>query len=94
MRNKNMNAISNIDLQKILQKMAIHIHNEAVEIRKIDNIPDGMLKIYADYIVYNAENNLYYAFHYVVHVDNQTERFFIVLQNQASEDEFLDSLEH
>jgi len=93
-----MNAVSsiiaNISLKKIVDLMAVYIHEQALEIRKENNIEDGHIKIYSDYVVYPTNNNEYYAFHYVVHVDNQSERFFIVSWTPSTEDEFLDSIKY
>ena len=89
-----MNTLSNVSLQKIVQAMAVHIHNECVQIRNEFPIEDGMLKIYSDYVVYPTEDNDYYSFHYVVHVNNQSERFFIVTWTPSTEDEYLDSIDY
>ncbi len=84
--------IENVDFKEIFQEIAIHVHNQAVQMRKDYDIPDGMIKLYADYLVCGTPNDEYYAFHYVVHVDNQSERFFIVTWTPATQDEFLDSI--
>ena len=84
----------NVSLKKIVELMAVYIHEQALEIRRENNIEDGHIKIYSDYVTYPTENNEYYAFHYVVHVDNQSERFFIVSWTPSTEDEFLDSIKY
>ncbi len=89
-----MNTISNVSLKKVIEQMAVYIHEQAVQIRKDFEIPDGILKVYTDFAIYATDENKYYAFHYVVHVDNQTERFFIVTWTKSTEDEYLDSLNY
>jgi len=89
-----MNILSNVNLKKILEVMSVYIHNQCVRIRKDFVIPDGELRLYSDYAIYPTDKNDYYAFHYVVHVDNQTERFFIVTWTPSTEDEYLDSIDY
>jgi hypothetical protein len=89
-----MDTLSNVSLQKVIHLMAIYIHEQAVDIRKNYVIEDGTLKIFSDYVVYPTDDNHYYAFHYCVHVDNETERFFIVTWTPSNEDEYLDSLKY
>ena len=89
-----MDTLSNVSLKKILEVMSVYIHNQCVQIRKDFQIPDGELKLYTDYAIYPTDDNKYYAFHYVVHVDNQTERFFIVSWTPSTEDEYLDSIDY
>jgi len=86
--------IANADLTKIIQQMALSIHSQCVEIRKEFEINDNQIRIYSDYVVYPTDDNIYYAFHYVVHVDNQSERFFIVSWTPSTEDEYLDSIDY
>jgi hypothetical protein len=88
-----MNTISNVDLQKITKQIAVTVHEQAVQIRKDYEILDGNIKLYSDYAIYGSEDDKFYAFHYVVHVDNQTERFFIVVWIPATMDEYLDSID-
>lgn len=87
-------TIVNVNLDSIIEQMAIYIHEQAVEIRKDFEIPDGIIKIYSDCIIYPTEDECYSAIHYVVHVDNKTERFFIVAWTPATLDEYLDSIKH
>ena len=87
-----MDTLSNVSLKKLIQLMAVYIHNQAVQIRKDYKIEDGMLKLYSDYVIYPTDENDFYSFHYVVHVDNQTERFFIVTWTPSTQDEYLDSI--
>jgi hypothetical protein len=89
-----MNTLSNVDLKKIIQQIAIYVHEQAVQIRKDYEIPTGTLKLYSDYLIYGTDDNEFYAFHYVVHVDSETERFFIVTWIPATQDEYLDSLNY
>lgn len=86
--------ITNVSLQKVIQQIAVYVHKQAMEIRKEVNIPDDELRIFSDYAIYATDNNDYYAFHYVVHVDNESEKFFIVSWTPATEDEYLDSLNY
>lgn len=88
-----MSELENVDLSEIIRQMSLNIHEYCVEIRKDNEIQDGRLIIYNDYVIYPASNKKYYTFHYVVHVDNQSEKFFIVTWNEATEDEYLDSLD-
>lgn len=85
-------VITNVSLSNIVYQIAVNVHEQAEEIRNKHKIPKGELKIYSDYAIYATDNNDYYAFHYVVHIDSKTERFYIVSWTPASEDEFLDSL--
>lgn len=87
-------VIANVSLTNIIQQIAVNVHEQAEEIRKKFDIPKGQLKIYSDYAIYATDNNDYYAFHYVVHVDSVNERFYIVSWTPATEDEFLDSLNY
>lgn len=85
-------VVTNVSLQNIFQQIAVNVHKQANEIRENETIPEGSIKIYSDYAIYATDDNEYYAFHYVVHVDNQTERYYIVSWTPATQDEFLDSL--
>jgi hypothetical protein len=87
-------VITNVSFQKIIQQIAVYVHEQAMEIRKEYDIPESELRIYSDYAIYATDNNDYYAFHYVVHVDSETEKFFIVSWTPATEDEYLDSLNY
>ncbi|MFA5366353.1 MAG: hypothetical protein WC333_00320 [Dehalococcoidia bacterium] len=89
-----MSALTNIELKKIIQQMAVYIHEQAVQIRKDFEIPPGTLKLYSDYAIYGTDDNEFFAFHYVVHVDNETERFFIITWTSATQDEYLDSINY
>lgn len=93
-----MNTISsvmtNVSLKKVIQEMAVYIHEQAVQIRKDIQIPDGELRLYSDFAIYPTDENNFYAFHYVVHVDNETEKFFIVSWTPSNEDEYLDSINY
>jgi hypothetical protein len=89
-----MYTISNVSLKKVIEQMSLYIHEQAVQIRKEFEIPNGELKVYADFLIYVTDDNQYFSFHYVVHVDNQTERFFIVTWTPATEDEYLDSINY
>jgi len=91
---KKISKMSNVDLQNIIEKIAIYVHNQCVEVRKEYDIKDGHIRLYSDYAIYPNDNNEYYAFHYVVHVDNKYDRFFIVSWTPATEDEYLDSIEY
>lgn len=88
-----METLSNVSLQKIVQQMATYIHAQAVDIRKNNEIADGKLVIFSDYVTYPTDDNVFYAFHYCVHVDNQSERFFIVAWTPSTEDEYLDGID-
>lgn len=85
-------VISNVSLQNIFQQIAVNIHNQANEIRKNESISNDSIRIYSDYAIYPTDDNEYYAFHYVVHVDNETERYYIVSWTPATQDEYLDLL--
>jgi hypothetical protein len=87
-----MITLHNLELQKIIEHMAIHIHEQAVQIRKDYEILPGMIKLYADFAIYCTDDNKYFSFHYVVYVDNKGERFHIVTWTPATQDEFLDSI--
>ena len=87
-------VIANVSLTNIIHHIAVNVHEQAVEIRKNFDIPEGQLKIYSDYAIYATDNNDFYAFHYVVHVDRVSERYYIVSWTPATEDEYLDSLNY
>jgi hypothetical protein len=89
-----MSTLTNIELKKIIQQMAVYIHEQAVQIRKDFEILPGTLKLYSDYAIYGTDNNKFFTFHYVVHVDNETERFFIITWMPATQDEYLDSINY
>jgi hypothetical protein len=86
--------ITNIDLQKIIQQMAVYIHEQCVQIRKDFGVEEGFIKLYSDYAIYPTDDNKFFSFHYVVHVDSKSERFFIVTWTPATQDEFLDSINY
>jgi hypothetical protein len=88
-----MSNLENSDLSEIIMQMSLNIHERCVEIRSDNNIEDGRIIIFTDYAIYPANDRKYYTFHYVVHVDNQTERFFIVTWREATEDEYLESID-
>jgi len=86
--------ITNVNLKKIIQQIADYIHIQCVQIRKDFDIEEGFIKLYSDYVIYPTDDNQFYAFHYVVHVDKLSERFFIVSWTPATQDEYLDSLNY
>lgn len=89
----NINSnIKNVDLQFIFNEIASNIHDEAKEIRKSDELKNGNIAIYSSYLIYPSDDGKYYAFHYVVHVDEKTERFYVVTWIETTEDEYLDFL--
>lgn len=87
-------TIENVSLTKVVQQMAVYIHEQCSQIRKDFEIPEGTLKIFSDYVVYPTDDNKFYSFHYVVHVDGESERFFIVSWTPSTEDEYLDSIDY
>jgi len=93
-----MNTISstivNVSLKKVVQEMALYIHEQCIQIRRDNEIEDGNILVYSDYAIYPTNDNDYYSFHYVVHVDNKSERFFIVSWTPSTEDEYLDSIKY
>lgn len=87
-------VITNINLSNIIKQIASYIHEQCVQIRKDVDIEEGFIRLYSDYAIYPTDDDEYYCFHYVVHVDNKSERFFIVTWTPATQDEYLDSIKH
>jgi ABC-type uncharacterized transport system substrate-binding protein len=93
MENELLNKIKSVELNDIIGQIAMHVHEQSVQIRKESEIPEGMLKIYSDCVYFPISDGSYQCIYYVVHVDNQSDRFFIVTSTSATEDEYLDSID-
>jgi hypothetical protein len=89
-----MNAkIENFELSDIIDKIAVHVHEQGHQRRETTEIPDGIMVVYSDCMIFPLNDGTYQAIHYVVYVDNKSERFYIVLTVDATENEYLDSLD-
>jgi hypothetical protein len=83
--------ITNIEVAELNYELAQKVHAEAVQIRKDYNIEDNHIKLCSGYIIYPL-NDKYYSVHYIAHIDNKYDRFFITVMKQCTEDEYLDSI--
>lgn len=84
--------IENDDLSEIIRIINLNVHQQCVQIRKENDIKKGRIIMFADYAMYPTEDRKYYTFHYVVHVDKESEKWFIIYMQPANEDEYLESL--